>query len=62
VGSGDGIDWYWLYGGKRMFEWPIGAIKPEWKDGIGDVVGCGILVNREDKLAIFFTGNGRLMG
>jgi hypothetical protein len=49
--------------GKHKFEWPKGAAKPTWKKGPGDVVGCGILVNRrENKLAIFFTGNGNLMG
>jgi hypothetical protein len=58
----NGNDCYWLNGEEHVFEWPIGAIKPEWKKGLGDVVGCGIMVNREDKLSIFFTGNGKLMG
>jgi hypothetical protein len=37
-------------------------MKPTWKYGVGDLVGCGILVNREDKVGIFFTGNGKLIG
>jgi hypothetical protein len=58
----NGDDFCWLNGDCHDFEWPIGTIKPEWKNGVGDVVGCGIMVNREDKVAIFFTGNGKLMG
>jgi hypothetical protein len=30
--------------------------------GPGDVIGCGILLNPDKKLAVFFTGNGILMG
>jgi hypothetical protein len=43
------------------FEWPNGAIKPEW-NCIGDVLGCGLLMNPGNELSIFFTGNGILMG
>jgi hypothetical protein len=46
---------------KHIFEWPNGAIKPTW-NGEGDVVGCGLVLNPKNQLAIFFTGNGILMG
>jgi hypothetical protein len=43
------------------FEWPDRAIKPEWK-GLGNVVGCGITIDRNGKLSLFFTLNGILLG
>jgi hypothetical protein len=50
-----------LAGTRHWFEWPTGAIRPEW-NGRGDVMGCGILLNSKNELAIFFTANGILMG
>jgi hypothetical protein len=50
-----------LLGTSHWFEWPNGAIRPKW-DGCGDVMGCGILLNSKNELAIFFTANGILMG
>jgi hypothetical protein len=43
----NGDDYYRNSGKDHDFEWPIGAVKPTWKndiddDDIGDVVGCGI--------------------
>src|SRR4051794_34919135 len=38
----DRDDYYFFSGKKRDFEWPAGAKKPKW-NGIGDVIGCGIL-------------------
>jgi hypothetical protein len=29
---------------------------------MGDVLGCGLMMSNNDKLSIFFTGNGILMG
>jgi hypothetical protein len=57
----DGYNYCWLSGKEHHFEWPNGAIKPEW-NGKGDVYGCGLLLNPENKLSIFFTVNGLLMG
>jgi hypothetical protein len=31
-------------------------------NGYGDVLGCGLLMNPENSVAIFFTSNGILMG
>jgi hypothetical protein len=45
---------------KHAFEWPNGAIKPVWSGS--DVVGCGLVLNPHNQLAIFFTVNGILMG
>jgi hypothetical protein len=42
---------------EHKFEWPEGAIKPKW-NGQGDVFGCGIVLDYNNKMAIFFTLNG----
>jgi hypothetical protein len=34
-------------------KWPHGTIKSK-----GDVCGCGLVLNSDNKLSIFFTGNG----
>jgi hypothetical protein len=57
----DDCDYCWLSGKIHHFDWPNDAIKPEW-DGEGDVVGCGLVLNPGNKLSVFFTGNGILMG
>jgi hypothetical protein len=52
--------------GQRLpFKWPNGAIRPEWDlddTGTRDVIGCGLLLNPQNKWAIFFTAQGILMG
>jgi hypothetical protein len=48
-----------LSGRQHQFHWPFGATKPESK-GLG-VDGCGLLLT-DNKLAIFFTINGILIG
>jgi hypothetical protein len=57
----EGYGHYWLSGKKHPFEWKNGAIKPAWNDNM-HVFGCGILLNSENKLSLFFTRNGILMG
>jgi hypothetical protein len=61
---GNGNDYCWLSDQKCLFELPNGgAIKPERNlNGLGDVVGCGLLVNAVKEMAIFFTENGILLG
>jgi hypothetical protein len=44
------------------FELPEGAIPPRTKDDGMDVYGCGLVLDPDDKLAVFFTLNGKLMG
>jgi hypothetical protein len=54
---------YYLFGEEHPFEWSNDAIKPRWNGkGVGDVYGCGLLLNSMNELAIFFTYNGILMG
>jgi hypothetical protein len=48
-------------GKKHEFEWPEKAVKPKTLK-CEDVIGCGLLLNPKNKLAVFFTGNGTLMG
>jgi hypothetical protein len=57
----NGLDFCCLSGKSHDFEWPNGVIKPKW-NGPVDVYGCGILLNSKNKLSIFFTGNGILIG
>jgi hypothetical protein len=54
-------DYCRLSGDAHFFEWPAGAIKPMLY-GCGDVFGCGLVLSADDKLAIFFTANGILLG
>jgi hypothetical protein len=59
----DGCDYCWLSGNYHTFgfKWPYFALKPKW-NGCGDVIGCGLVLNTENKMSIFFTLNGILMG
>jgi hypothetical protein len=55
----------WLSGRLHYFELADGAIKPKWNrrgERNEDVLGCGLLLNSKNKLFIFFTGNGIMMG
>jgi hypothetical protein len=51
----------WLAGERHRFELPEGRAMPEFKE-YGDVYGCGLVLDPEGKLSIFFTLNGQLMG
>jgi hypothetical protein len=42
------------------FEWPKRAIRPNWN--CIHVGGCGLLLGPKNKLSIFFTANGILLG
>jgi hypothetical protein len=57
----DKHDFCLLSGHEHFFDWSDGAIKPMLY-GCGDVFGCGLVLSADDKLAIFFTANGTLMG
>jgi hypothetical protein len=50
-----------LAGVPHHFELPEGAILQEMKPN-GNVFGCGIVLDPDNKLAIFFTLNGQLLG
>jgi hypothetical protein len=43
------------------FEFPEGVIRPKLKE-TENVAGCGILIDSDDELTIFFTMNGILIG
>jgi hypothetical protein len=51
----------WLAGEPHVFELPEGAIQPEMKEN-GNVYGCGLVLDPDNNLAIFFTLNGKLLG
>jgi hypothetical protein len=57
----DCCDWCWLAGKEHHFGYQIEPIVSN-PDDIDDVFGCGILLNPENKAAIFFTLNGILLG
>jgi hypothetical protein len=44
------------------FEWPNGVNVLLKMNDLGNVTGCGLLLNPENKLSIFFTLNGILLG
>jgi hypothetical protein len=50
-----------LAGECHRFELPLGAIRPQMKF-YGNVFGCGLVLDPDNKLAIFFTLNGQLLG
>jgi hypothetical protein len=58
----DGIYYFLPRGEKCDFELPNGVNGVSKQNGPGNVVGCGLLLNEENKLSIFFTLNGILLG
>jgi hypothetical protein len=51
-----------LAGDHYQFELPEGVIQTKLKDNRSNFYGCGLVLDPEDKLWIFFTLNGQLMG
>jgi hypothetical protein len=51
----------WLEGVAHPYELPEGAIGPIPKNNGMDVYGCGLVLDPENKLSIFFTLNGHLL-
>jgi hypothetical protein len=52
----------WLAGERHQLDLPEGAIEPRWKSNGINVFGCGLVLDPEDKVWIFFTLNGQLKG
>jgi hypothetical protein len=50
-----------LAGEPHFFELPEGAVEQEMKE-FGNVFGCGLVLDLDNNLTIFFTLNGKLMG
>jgi hypothetical protein len=51
----------YLTGELHRFQLPEGAIRPEIKEN-RNVYGCGLVLDPENNLTIFFTVNGKLLG
>jgi hypothetical protein len=51
-----------LAGARHPFELPEGSVRPTWNRYSVFVYGCGLVLDPEDRLAIFFTVNGKLLG
>jgi hypothetical protein len=45
----------------HLFELPEGTVEPEMKE-YGNVFGCGLVLDPDNKLTIFYTLNGQLLG
>jgi hypothetical protein len=57
----DGGIYYYMSGvGECRFEWQNGVFPK--LIGPGNVAGCGLVLNPKNKLSIFFTWNGILLG
>jgi hypothetical protein len=55
--------YYWLSSAEPcQFELPNGDHGVPKRDGPGNVAGCGLLLDPENKVSIFFTLNGILLG
>jgi hypothetical protein len=56
--------WCCIAGNRHRFEWPEEAKAiPWWQyDYRRRIYGCGLLIDPEDNLSIFFTKNGTLLG
>jgi hypothetical protein len=52
----------YLAGENHQLELPEGAIQPRWERNISNVHGCGLVLDPDNKLSIFFTLNGQLEG
>jgi hypothetical protein len=61
IGCYGSVDDCQIAGKRHLFEWPPEAIRPKSK-AKGNVYGCGLLLDQYDKLAVFFTLNGTLIG
>jgi hypothetical protein len=61
VGHHHGYYGYYIAGTPHLFELPEGAVEQEMKEN-GNVFGCGLIVDPDNKLVIFFTLNGQLLG
>jgi hypothetical protein len=62
IENGYAFKYCWLSGKKHLFEWPLGlSNRLEWNDRV-EVMGCGILLTPQNKLALFFTANGIFLG
>jgi hypothetical protein len=56
------LKWCRIAGSVRVFQLPTDdAIKPVPKENGTNVYGCGLVMDPNDKLAIFFTLNGILL-
>jgi hypothetical protein len=53
---------YWLAGKCQRFELPEGVLQPRWEYNSINVFGCGLVMDPENKLCIFFTLDGHLLG
>jgi hypothetical protein len=56
------LDTCWLAGELHNFELPEGADRPRRERNSIIVHGCGLVLDPEDNLWIFFTLNGQLLG
>jgi hypothetical protein len=51
---------YYIAGTKKDFQWPPGTVKPDLNGAAH--FGCGLLIGTDEKVSVFFTANGILMG
>jgi hypothetical protein len=62
TGTGGNAYEVWIAGWECQFDLQVGDIEPNFKYYGTNVYGCGLVLDPEDDLCVFFTVNGTVVG